>query len=68
LKLTKLTDIKYKEGNGPKELILDLDSFKCNKNVPVGPFNLNTKVGRAIKQVTGLDSVSCKFDSLSVSN
>lgn len=64
MKYTRLFDIKYKDGKiGPFEIVLNLDSFECNKNIPVGPHHLNTKVAKAIKEVTGLEVVSCRFDT-----
>jgi len=60
----KLYDIKYR-GNkyGPTEIILNLDNFEWSKDVPVGPFHLNTKAYKAIKEVTGLELDSCKVDT-----
>lgn len=64
-KCTKLFDIKYKNNKeGPKELIFDLECFKWSKDIPVGPFNLNTKAYKAIKEATGLEVDTCKFDTI----
>lgn len=63
-KIWKLYDIKYYGSNKslPKELVLDLNSYEWAKNIPVGPFHLNTKAFRAIKQETGYEAKSCKVD------
>lgn len=64
LKRWKLYDIRYRDNkSGPQELILDLDGFSWSKEIPVGPFNLNTKAYKAVKEVTGLEIDTCKVDT-----
>lgn len=63
LKRWRLYDIQYRNGKtGPAEFTLDLDSFEWSKDIPVGPFNLNTKVYKAIKEVSGLEMDTCKVE------
>lgn len=60
----KLYDICYKNNKqGPTEVIVDLDGFSWSKDIPVGLGNLNSKVYKAIKEVTGLEIDSCKADT-----
>lgn len=62
-KYWKIYSIVY-EGSksGPSEVIVNFDDYEWSKDIPVGPFNLNTKIAKAIKEVTGLDIRSCKAD------
>jgi len=63
LKRWRLYDIKYKEpSSAPTDITLDLDGFPWSSSVSVGPHNLNYKAFRAIKEVTGCDAITCKFD------
>ena len=64
-KYTKLTNVRYRNGeSGPSELFIDLEQFDWVKDIPVGPFNLNTKVYKAVKEVTGKEIESCNWDSI----
>lgn len=66
-KLTKLYNIKYHNNSpGPEELVIDLDQFEWSNSVPVGPMNLNFKVYRAIREITGYDASTCQFDTIYV--
>lgn len=59
----KLYDIRYRENqSGPSEIVIDLDSFSWSKDIPVGFGNLNSKVYKAVKEVTGLEIDVCKVD------
>lgn len=58
-----LYDIRYRNNkHGPGELILDLDGYSWSSSISVGFFNLNTKVYKAVKEVTGLEIDTCKVD------
>lgn len=64
-KYTKLYNIKYKNGElGPTEFLIDFEQFIWNKDVPVGPMNLNTKVAKAIREISSLVIESCSFDTV----
>jgi len=63
-KMWKLYDIRYRDNkHGPGEIVLNLDGFEWSKDIAVGPFHLNTKAYKAIKEVTGLELDSCKVDT-----
>lgn len=58
-----LYDIRYRDGkSGPAEFILDLDGFEWSSKMPVGFGNLNSKVYKAVKEVSGLDIDTCKVN------
>ena len=61
--LCKVCEIKYKNNNKdlPSELVIDFNNYEWVKNIPIGPINLNTKVYRAIKEITGEEAYSCKL-------
>lgn len=61
--MIEIIDILYKEPDEklPKSLKIDLDKFIWAKDIPVGFGNLNSKVFRAIKEITGCEAVSCKL-------
>lgn len=64
MKRWRLYNIKYRDNKfGPAELILGLDDYEWSKDIPVGPFNLNTKVYKAVKEATGLEIDSCCVDT-----
>lgn len=63
-KYTRLYNIQYQGSNtGPAEFLLDWNQFAWIQDVPTGPMHLNTIVAKAVKEVTGLDIISCKFDT-----
>lgn len=64
--LRKFYDIKYESSRKdlPTELIIDLERFSWCKDVPVGFGNLNSKVRRAIKEITGCYPTSCKLGKI----
>lgn len=60
----RLYDIRYRNNKtGPTEIVLNLDEFSWSKDIPVGPFNLNHKVYKAVIEVTGLEIDTCKVDT-----
>lgn len=64
--LWRLYDIDYevKRGDLPTEIIVNLDKFPWINDIDVGFGNLNCKVHRAIKEITGCNSLSCKVEPL----
>ena len=62
--LWRLYDIQYESPRGdlPTEIFVDLRKFSWFDEIPVGLGNLNSKVGRAVKDITGCNSLSCKVD------
>lgn len=64
--LRKFYDIKYESSNPglPTELIIDLERFEWCNDIPVGLGNLNSKVIRAIKEITGCYPVSCRIGKI----
>lgn len=62
-KYWKIYNIVYERGGcGPSEVVVSFDDYEWSNSIPVGPFNLNTKVAKSVKEVTGLDIRSCKAD------
>ena len=64
--LWRLYDIKYDSNRTdlPTEIIVDLNKFPWFNDIPVGLGNLNCKASRAIKEITGCNSLSCKAEVL----
>lgn len=67
--LWRLYDIKYESSRTdlPSEIhvdLNDLERFPWMKDVEVGPMHLNFKAFRAIKEITGCVSTSCKVEIL----
>jgi hypothetical protein len=60
----KLYNIEYESDKGPDSLLVDLDGYSWSSSIPVGPHNLNHKAFRAIKELTGCDAITCKFDTI----
>lgn len=58
-------DIKYKVNKKkklPSQFVVDLKKFSWHDKIPVGLGNLNSKLYRAIKEITGCEATSCKAD------
>lgn len=57
----KVKDIKYygSDKDLPKKLTLDISKYN---DIPKGFGNLNCKVYRAIKEMTGREAISCRID------
>ena len=68
--LWRLYDIKYESDRTdlPTEIIVDLTKFSWFDEIPVGFGNLNSKASRAVKDITGCNSLSCKVDILRKNN
>jgi hypothetical protein len=63
-KMLRLYDVSYKDGkSGPSEIIISLDNFERGPEISVGPFHLNNKAYKVIKEATGLELNSCKVDT-----
>jgi hypothetical protein len=62
LKTVKVKDIKYygEDKDLPSALILDISKYE---HIPKGFGNLNCKVYRAIKEMTGREAKSCRLDT-----
>jgi len=62
----RIYDIVYETPRGdlPTEIHVDISKFEWFDDIPVGFGNLNSKLGRIIKEVTGSASHSCKYESL----
>ena len=60
----RLYNIVYKnKGQGPGEIIVDLDEFSWSSSIPIGFGNLNSKTYKAVKEITGLEIDSCCVDT-----
>lgn len=64
-KYTKLYNVRYKnDKHGPSEFLINFEDFSWSEGIPTGPMHLNTKVAKAIREITGLDVESCSFDTI----
>ena len=64
--LWRLYDIRYEyhREDLPTEIIVELDKFPWINDIDTGFGNLNCKAHRAIKEITGVNSLSCKVELL----
>jgi len=62
----RIYDIVYVNPRGdlPSEIHIETSKFEWFDEIPYGFGNLNCKLGRIIKEVTGSESISCKYESL----
>jgi len=62
----RIYDIQYviPRGDLPSEIHVNINKFEWFDDIPIGLGNLNCKLGRIIKEVTGSESISCKYESL----
>jgi hypothetical protein len=62
----RIYDIEYESDRKdlPTEIEVETDKFEWFNDIPIGFGNLNCKLSRMIKEITGCNSRSCKFDPL----
>lgn len=62
----RIYDIEYETPREdlPSEIHVETNKFEWFNDIPIGLGNLNSKLGRIIKEVTGSKSISCKYESL----
>lgn len=62
----RIYDIIYETPRGdlPTEIHVEINKFEWFNDIPTGLGNLNSKLGRIIREVTGSNSISCKYETL----
>ena len=62
----RIYDIVYESDRQdlPTEIEVETDKFEWFDGIPIGLGNLNCKLGRMIKEITGCNSKSCKYQSI----
>lgn len=62
----RIYDIIYDSDRSdlPVEIEVEISKFEWFNDIPVGLGNLNCKLARIVKEVTGCNSKSCKYESL----
>ena len=62
----RIYDIVYESDRQdlPTEIEVETDKFEWFNDIPVGFGNLNSKLGRIVREITGCDSKSCKYETI----